>query len=133
VHKSLQLGAILFLFSLSAISAFQDSTGFQIDEERRQRPVDVHNPAGPPLMGKVKSIDLKIGEIVILVKRFPGDMSTATTVFLSKDTRLGSRNGTALTLGDLLKPGGTVSVEYYTLGAGRKKVALEISKVEASD
>lgn len=133
MRKSLQLGAIIVLFSFSAVLALQGPAVFQIDEEKRQHPVDVHHPAGPPLMGKVESVDLKIGKIVILVERFIGDMPTATTIFLSKDTRLGSRNGKSLTLGDLLEPGSTVSVEYYTLDAGSKKVALEISKPEASD
>lgn len=127
----LGMALLLYLNTPSAGSA-QDYPIPQEDQEKRKQPIRIQHPAGPPLVGEVKEVNLMTGQIVFEDRRPLDIIPKRTIIFLSKDTRLGSKYGKVLTLGDLLEPGSILSVEYYYSINGDKRIALEISKVESA-
>ena len=133
MHKRNQLAALIIPICLPAILAAQEGPSFQIDQEKRRPQLEIRRPAGPPLRGKVMEVDLTLGKVVILGRRFQAENPQLTTIFLSRDTKLPTKHGLPLALGELLAPGSIVSVEYYLTDDGSKKVATEMSRVESSE
>lgn len=112
----------LLLAVTSTARSLQDYPIPQEDQEKRRQSIDTQHPAGPPLLGTVKALDLQTGVLALETKEHG-----IVFISLSKKTKLMTSDGSALTLGDLLADS-LVSVDYvYSVNGGRR-IALRISK-----